>query len=81
MRVLELFSGTSSVGRAFAMRGHEVATVDWDESFRPTACADIGCLGVADVRELADDEISALILFIGVGAWPSSPVVYIVSPE
>lgn len=52
MRVLELFSGTSSIGRAFAIRGHEVATVDWDESFRPTACADIGCLGVADVREL-----------------------------
>lgn len=52
LRVLELFSGTSSVGRAFAGRGHEVATVDYDPRFEATSHADIGCMGVADVRAL-----------------------------
>ena len=52
LKVLELFSGTSSVGRAFAARGHEVATVDYDPRFEATSHADIGCMGVADVRAL-----------------------------
>lgn len=33
MKVLELFAGTRSVGRAFEARGHEVFTVEWDKRF------------------------------------------------
>lgn len=52
MKVLELFCGTKSVSNAFLARGHEVYTVDWEKSFEPTLCADIGTLTVADIIQL-----------------------------
>lgn len=52
MKVLELFCGTKSVSNAFKARGHEVYTVDWEKSFEPTLCADIGTLTVADIIQL-----------------------------
>lgn len=52
MKVLDLFCGTKSVANAFEKRGHEVYTVDWDERFNPTLCADIGALSVQDVVDL-----------------------------
>ena len=42
--LLELFSGTGSVGRAFRERGWEVTSVDTRQDFAPTICCDVGQL-------------------------------------
>lgn len=33
MKMLELFAGTKSVGRAFERHGHQVFSIEWDKSF------------------------------------------------
>lgn len=50
MKVLELFAGTRSIGKAFEVRGHEVYSVEWNKDFN-----DIDLY--ADIMTVTADQI------------------------
>lgn len=52
MKVLELFAGTRSIGKAFEERGHDVFSVDWDSTFADIDyCGNVLDLSASDVIE------------------------------
>lgn len=52
MKVLELFAGTRSIGKAFEGHGHEVFSVEWDKSFdNIDLYADVNSISAEDIIE------------------------------
>ena len=50
MKILELFAGTRSIGKAFERRGHKTFTVEWDRSFEDISWyEDVSLISANDV--------------------------------
>lgn len=54
MKVLELFSGTSSFGNVCKEKGHQVTTIDINPKFKPDICIDINLISIPHWKEEYD---------------------------
>lgn len=53
MKVLELFAGTRSIGKAFEKKGHEVFSVEWNKNFENIdLCDDVNNVTAGDIIRL-----------------------------
>ena len=58
LKVLELFAGTRSIGKAFESKGHEVFSVEWDKNFENiNLYADILNVSADDILNVSADDI------------------------
>jgi site-specific DNA-cytosine methylase len=54
MKVLEIFCGTKSIGKAFKEKGHQVFSIDNDPQHSPDLCCDVLALNVNDLPWMPD---------------------------